>query len=59
MGMYVHEGQRIGDMLLFFGCRKKAEDYLYEEELENYLKEGTLAALHVAFSRDQVRKFDM
>jgi NADPH-ferrihemoprotein reductase len=52
----VKQGQRIGDMLLFFGCRKKAEDYLYEEELENYLKEGTLAALHVAFSRDQEHK---
>lgn len=51
---YVCVGQRIGDTVLFFGCRKKTEDFLYEEELYDYKEKGTLADLHVAFSRDQV-----
>lgn len=42
--------------MLFFGCRKKSEDYIYEDELTSYEKDGTIADLHVAFSRDQVRQ---
>lgn len=42
--------------MLFFGCRNKAEDYIYEDELAKYLEDGTLAKLHVAFSRDQEKK---
>ena len=41
--------------MLFFGCRKKSEDYIYEDELVSYSQDGTIAKLHVAFSRDQVR----
>lgn len=47
-------GKQIGDTVLFFGCRKKNEDYIYEDELSSYSQDGTLAQLHVAFSRDQV-----
>ena len=36
--------------MLFFGCRKKSEDYIYEDELTSYEKDGTIADLHVAFS---------
>ena len=54
MMRYFCVGQKIGDTLLFFGCRRKSEDYLYEEELNSYLEEGTLKDLQVAFSRDQV-----
>ncbi|KAL1238493.1 NADPH--cytochrome P450 reductase [Trichinella spiralis] len=43
-------------MILYFGCRKRKEDYLYGQELEAWLKDGTLSELHVAFSRDQPRK---
>lgn len=49
-------GKQIGDIVLFFGCRKKSEDYIYEDELTSYEKDGTIADLHVAFSRDQVRQ---
>ena len=42
-------------MMLFFGCRKKSEDYIYEDELGSYSQDGTIGKLHVAFSRDQVR----
>ena len=41
-------------MELFFGCRKKSEDYIYEDELSSYTQDGTISKLHVAFSRDQV-----
>lgn len=50
------EGKPVGDTVLYFGCRYKAEDYIYQDELENYLSEGTLTKLHLAFSRDQAHK---
>ncbi|XP_013384420.1 NADPH--cytochrome P450 reductase [Lingula anatina] len=50
------EGKEIGPTVLFFGCRKKAEDYLYEEELQSYCMDGSLSHLHVAFSREQQHK---
>lgn len=40
---------------MYFGCRKKDEDCLYKEELEQYVKDGSLI-LHTAFSRDQPQK---
>lgn len=52
---YRKEGRPVGKSTLFYGCRKRSEDYLYEEELEEYVKNGTLE-LHVAFSRDQHEK---
>lgn len=45
----------MGDTILYFGCRKKDEDYLYKEELEVYINNGTLI-LHTAFSREQPQK---
>ena len=49
-------GKPTGETVLYFGCRRKAEDYIYEEELAKYLEDGTLSKLHVAFSRDQANK---
>lgn len=49
------EGKPVGETILYFGCRKRSEDYLYEEELEDYVKKGALK-LHLAFSRDQAQK---
>ncbi|XP_011700668.1 PREDICTED: NADPH--cytochrome P450 reductase isoform X1 [Wasmannia auropunctata] len=49
------EGKETGDTILYFGCRKSQEDYLYREELDGYVKDGTLT-LHVAFSREQSHK---
>jgi len=43
------------DAILFFGCRTNV-DYLYQEELEAYAKEGVLSDLKVAFSRLQKEK---
>ena len=47
-------GKEVGSTVLFFGCRKKSEDFIYEDELNSYAEDGTLKDLHVAFSRDQV-----
>lgn len=49
------EGKPVGDTILYFGCRKRAEDFIYEEELEKYLASGLLT-MHAAFSRDQDKK---
>lgn len=51
-------GKPLGDTILFFGCRHKVEDYIYEEEIKNYHAEGTISHLYVAFSRDQVCNLD-
>ncbi|CAH1100163.1 unnamed protein product [Psylliodes chrysocephalus] len=49
------EGKPVGDTVLYFGCRKRNEDFIYEEELVQYEKDG-LVTLHLAFSRDQAKK---
>lgn len=49
------DGKEVGETILYFGCRKRAEDFIYAEELENYVKKGSLE-MRVAFSRDQKEK---
>jgi len=49
------QGKAVGPTVLFFGCRNKAQDYIYQEELEAWAQEGLLT-LHTAFSRDQAEK---
>jgi sulfite reductase (NADPH) flavoprotein alpha-component len=41
---------------LFFGERNSANDFLYQEELENMVSDGHLTRLDTAFSRDQDHK---
>lgn len=45
-----------GDNWLIFGDRNFASDFLYHLEWLRYRKEGLLARLDVAFSRDQLQK---
>ena len=45
-----------GDNWLFFGDRTFSEDFLYQIEWLRHLKQGGLARLDVAFSRDQAEK---
>jgi sulfite reductase (NADPH) flavoprotein alpha-component len=45
-----------GDNWLFFGDQHQATDFLYEEQLTGWLKDGTLTRLDTAFSRDQKQK---
>ncbi|KAL0569840.1 hypothetical protein ABG067_009453, partial [Albugo candida] len=36
------QGQQVGPCLLFFGCRNPEKDYIYREEIEEYLSSGVL-----------------
>ncbi|KAL1593202.1 hypothetical protein SLS60_010810 [Paraconiothyrium brasiliense] len=50
-------GQPVGKTILFFGCRKKAEDFVYEKEWEEYKQAlGDNFVMHTAFSRDGPQK---
>jgi homodimeric pyruvate:ferredoxin (flavodoxin) oxidoreductase len=53
---YKRQGVETGPMWLFYGCRYKAKDYCYGDELEEFVKEGVLTELRVAFSRDTKQK---
>ncbi|XP_037596189.1 NADPH--cytochrome P450 reductase isoform X1 [Cebus imitator] len=50
------QGKEVGETLLYYGCRRSDEDYLYREELAQFHKDGVLTQLNVAFSREQPRK---
>uniref|UniRef100_A0A674H5F7 Methionine synthase reductase n=1 Tax=Taeniopygia guttata TaxID=59729 RepID=A0A674H5F7_TAEGU len=41
-----------GETWLFFGCRHQDRDYLFKDELQCFLENGTLTHLKVCFSRD-------
>ncbi|MBF6472625.1 hypothetical protein IU428_12455 [Nocardia abscessus] len=41
---------------LFFGARHRADDFLYEQELAQWVDAGVLTHLDTAFSRDQAHK---
>jgi sulfite reductase (NADPH) flavoprotein alpha-component len=45
-----------GKNWLFFGDQHQATDFLYQEELENWRKDGVLTRLDTAFSRDTSAK---
>lgn len=50
------KGMQLGEAHLYFGCRKRTEDFIYEEELKLAEKDGAITKLHVAFSREQKDK---
>ncbi|KAK9696451.1 hypothetical protein K7432_012448 [Basidiobolus ranarum] len=46
------------DAYLFFGCRHPNHDYIYKDELDAYVEDGTLTQLHTTFSRyNQTKKY--
>ena len=49
-------GVRLGPGILYFGCRRREQDYIYAEELAAAEASGTLSRLSVAFSRDGASK---
>ena len=44
----------LGQAVLYFGCRRSDQDYLYGSQMEGWAKSGDLT-LFTAFSRQQVR----
>jgi hypothetical protein len=45
-----------GESLLYFGCRRRDQDYLYGSLLESWHEDNSIQ-LHTAFSREQVDPF--
>nr|XP_055039048.1 methionine synthase reductase isoform X2 [Misgurnus anguillicaudatus] len=49
----VNQEVTFGETWLFFGCRYKEKDFLFREEVERFVQNGTLNHLIVCFSRDE------
>jgi NADPH-ferrihemoprotein reductase len=50
---FLSEGKKLGDALLYFGCRNEDGDYVCREEIEGWKKSGALTDVVVGFSHDQ------
>ena len=50
------QGKITGETVLFFGCRRRDEDFICEQELLQACQNGALTSLHTAFSREQAHK---
>jgi NADPH-ferrihemoprotein reductase len=46
----------VGPNVLYFGCKKRSQDFLYQDELQAFAKDGILNQMHLAFSREQSNK---
>jgi len=46
------EARGWGETHLFFGCRHRNVDFLFREEVESFVEDGTLTTLHLALSKE-------
>ena len=56
---FLHDRKAVeakGGAWLFFGHQRRAADYFYEEEMESFLRDGTLSKISLAWSRDDDTK---
>lgn len=51
------EQQGKEDIYLFFGCRRRAEDWIFQQQMESFAANGTIKTLFTAFSREQEQKY--
>ncbi len=52
----IEEAKATNKTWLFFGERRREDDWLYEEQMRRWQENGTLNELDLAFSRDQAGK---
>ncbi|RMD42725.1 hypothetical protein DV735_g2419, partial [Chaetothyriales sp. CBS 134920] len=51
------QGETVGETVLFYGCRKRSEDWLYKDEWNKYKEDlGDKLVIFNAFSREQEEK---
>ncbi|VDK33453.1 unnamed protein product [Taenia asiatica] len=50
------KGGRLGEAMLFYGCRSPNQDRILPDELANALNSGVLSCLQFAYSREQAQK---
>ena len=53
---FIDEDEKSSDVSLYFGCRHRDKDFLYESEWNSHLEDKSLRELITAFSRDQPSK---
>ncbi|KAL5962077.1 hypothetical protein TSMEX_010390 [Taenia solium] len=50
------KGGRLGEAMLFYGCRSRNQDRILPDELADALNSGVLSYLQFAYSREQAQK---